>query len=120
MFLVYSFGKFFTDKTIVAEPLYEKLSEQERTLKLEQRQNVLTKVKIYIDTYLDPKKSNFLDNTASNYCELQDIPTMLQSLGLNEEEYYNALSISSDSDIQIHLRHPPTHALLIIILKKVF
>ena len=102
----YSFGKFFTDRTIVAEPLLENLSEQERSLILEQCQHVLDKVKNYIDTYLDPRKNNFFDPAASNYCELQDISTILQSLGLNEEEYYNALSISTDNDFQIHLRRP--------------
>ena len=103
----YSFGKFFTDRTIVAEPLSEKLSEEERSVKLEQRQHILDKVKSYIDNFLDPKTNNFFDRTGSNYCELQDIPTILQGLGLNEDEYYNALSISSDNGFQIHLRRPP-------------
>ena len=53
-----------------------------------------------------PEKNNFLDSTADNY-ELDDIPTILQSLGLNETEYYDALSISPDNDFQIHLRCPP-------------
>ena len=63
----YSFGNLFTDKTIVAEPLSEKLNEEEKTSKLEQYQNVLDKVKAYIVSHLDPRKNNFLSNTAEHY-----------------------------------------------------
>ena len=65
----------------MAEPLSDSLSEQERSLILEQRQHVLDKVKNYIDTYLDPRKKNFFDPVVSNYCEFQDISTILQILG---------------------------------------
>ena len=60
---------------------------------------MLDKVKEYIDSYLDPRINNFLDSTAANYLELDDIPTILQDLGLNETEYYDALSISSDNAV---------------------
>ena len=53
------------------------------------------------------KKKNFWDSSASNYCELPDIKSILQNIGLSEEEYYSALSMSTDNDFQIHLRRPP-------------
>ena len=46
----YSFGKFFTARTIVAEPLPNEMSVEEKSRKLSQRLQVLEKVKIFIDS----------------------------------------------------------------------
>ena len=69
----YSFGKFFTDHTIVAEPLSEELPGDEKAPKLEWRKNLLEKVKTFIDSDLNPKKVNFLDESKETFCVLPDI-----------------------------------------------
>ena len=51
----YSLGKYFTDHTIIAHPLSDKLSAEEKVLILQQRKLVLSTVKKYIDTHLNPK-----------------------------------------------------------------
>ena len=61
-------------------------------------------MKNIIDSELDPRKNNFLDQSKDNLCELNDIPTILKNLGITKTEYYGALSVSSDSDIQIHIK----------------
>ena len=54
----YSFGKCFTDLTIIAHPLSDKLSVEEKALILQQRKLALSKVKKYIDRHLNPKTNN--------------------------------------------------------------
>ncbi|XP_057310266.1 uncharacterized protein LOC130648243 [Hydractinia symbiolongicarpus] len=103
----YSFGKFFTAKTIVAEPLPIDINEHRRSEILEHRENLLGKVKSYIDKNLNPLKVNFLDPLKEGFCQLDDIPTILAKLDLSENEYYSALAISSDNDFQLHLKRPP-------------
>ena len=103
----YSFGKYFTDKTIVAEPLPEEMSIEAKSIKLEWRNSILEKVKNYIDLELNPKRVNFLDKSKDNFFELETIPLILRKIGLLEKEYYEALSISNDNDFQIHLFRPP-------------
>ena len=71
------FGKFFTDRTIVAEPLPEDMPEEIKNQVLKNRSDLLSKVKRYIDTELDPSKKNFYDSTRSDYevvyCHLKRI-----------------------------------------------
>ena len=54
----YSFGRFFTDKTIIAEPLPNDMTENEKSTVLAKRYRLLSKVQNYIDVYLDPRKVN--------------------------------------------------------------
>ena len=55
----YSFGKYFTDHTIITHPLSDKPSVEEKAMILQQRKLVLNTVKKYIDTHLNPKTNNF-------------------------------------------------------------
>ena len=103
----FGFGRLFTDQTIIADPLPAEMSNIERENKLSQRETILNKVKQYIDTELNPNKVNFLDQTKSDFKVLKNISEILNELELTESEYYEALSISSDNDFQIHFRHPP-------------
>ena len=61
---------------------------------------------MYIDKYLFPRKRNVIDPSKDNFEEPETIPQILNRLDLTEEEYYNALSISKDTDFGIHLRRP--------------
>ena len=53
----FNFGNFFTDRTIVAEPPEEIINQV-----LKNRSDLLSKVKRYIDTELNPSKKNFYDS----------------------------------------------------------
>ena len=103
----YSFGRFFTDRTIIAEPLPKEMSQEEKEYCLQNRAGILNKVKEYIDTSLDPRKINILSPGLPNYQEIPSIEEILLHLEITPEEYYNALSISSDNDFQIHLKRAP-------------
>ena len=48
----YSFGKYFTDHTIIAHPLADKLSVEQKVSILQQRKIVLSPFKKYIDIHL--------------------------------------------------------------------
>ena len=93
----FSFGQFFTQPTIVAEPLSDALDEEKKMIVLNRRKEILGLVKDKIDDVLNPSKSNYDTLTESN---------ILSSVGITEEEYYSALSISPDSGYELHLRRP--------------
>ena len=100
----YSFGRFFTEKTIIAEPLPNDMLEQEKLTKLQKRNQILNKVKDYIDTNLDPRKVNILEPEKPNFVKPKEIIDILQELNIAEADYYNALSVSTDSDFQVHFK----------------
>ena len=103
----YHFGRFFTDHTIIAVPLPKDLSDFEKARCLEERKLLLDKVAEYINLNLDPQKRNILNPNKDNFEQVLDIKDILQELAISEQEYYDALSISSDVDFQIHLKRPP-------------
>ena len=51
----YNFGRYFTNRTIVAVPLSTGLSEDKKTEIMQQRDNLLCKIKKYIDENLNHK-----------------------------------------------------------------
>ena len=75
--------------------------------KIEQRNNILEKVKNYIDNELNPSKKNFHDSTKEDYEELKPIDEILASLEISKHDYEEALSISDDNVFQIHYKGPP-------------
>ena len=94
----FRYGRFFTDRTICAEPLDDEIPENEKIAILSKRQAILKEVKLYIDEYLDPHKSSYRETS---------IAAILNVLGLTEDDYYWALSISQDSDFEMHIFGPP-------------
>jgi len=84
----------FTDRTICAE-LPGNLNETEKKNIL----RVRSKLKNFIDESLNPHKPNYISDIS--------IPEILNFLVISEDEYYRALSISSDEDFMIHLCRPP-------------
>ena len=62
---------------------------------------------IYIDLNLNPKRANILNPLKENYIEPKSISEILAELEITEQEYYNALAISTDTDFQIHLKRFP-------------
>ena len=103
----YSFGKFFTDRTIIAEPLPEQMSEEDRKEIMNKKKIILDKVKDYIDSYLDPKVKNFHHPDQQNYEQPKTSDEILTDLNIPKEDYENALSISNDSGFQIHFKRTP-------------
>ena len=93
----YHFGMFFTDRTIIALPLQEDLPEDLKNSILNERERILKTVKQYIDSNLDPRSKNILNPFKENFEDISSIHILME-LNITEEEYYNALSISSDSD----------------------
>ena len=79
----FSFGHFFTKKTVVAEPLSDELNEGVKTNMLTRRNEILSLVKEEVDKVLNPNKSPYNPTK----CERE----ILSSLGITEEQYYWAL-----------------------------
>ena len=100
----YNFGKFFTDHTIILESLPEELKDFEREKTLLERDRILNKVKEYIDSNLNPRKANIIDQSLDDYIEPPSITEVLAQLRITEEEYYTALNISTDK--YFHFKRP--------------
>ena len=103
----FNFGKCFTDRTIVAEPLPEDMPEEIKNQVLKNRSDLSSKVKRYIDTEINPSKNNFYDSTRSDYEVVITIEEILLLLEISKEDYEVALSISEDSHYQLFLKRPP-------------
>ena len=103
----FNFGKFFTARTIVAEPLPEDMQEEIKNQVIKNRSDLLSKVKRCIDTELKPSEKNFYDSTRSDYEVVKTIEEILSLLEISKEDYEVALSISEDDDYQLYLKRPP-------------
>ena len=69
----FHFGKFFSKRTIVAEPLSSDIPENERIILLQERKEILTKVKEYINEYLIPAKVNFFGHSGDDFIQVKSI-----------------------------------------------
>ena len=94
----FNFGQFFTKTTIVAEPLNKDLDEEIKSNILDRRTEILVSIKQKIDEVLNPYKPD--------YNEILNEANILKSVGITEDDYYWALSISPDSDFELHLKRP--------------
>ena len=94
----FNFGQFFTKRTIIAEPLSKDLDEVIKSNILDRRTQILISVKQKINEVLNPSKPDY--NATLNDADI------LKSIGISEDEYYWALSISPDSDFELHLKRP--------------
>ena len=94
----FNFGQFFTNRTIVAEPLSDDLDPMVKTNITDRQNEILSLVKNKIDNMLNPSKPDYNP-------ELTDTD-IFNSVNITEEQYYWALSISPDSDFELHLRRP--------------
>ena len=92
----FNFRHFFTEETILAEPLPQDLDETIKSKMLENRRQILSLVKQKVDEVLNPSLSTY-DSSLSE----DDI---FNSIGISREEYYSALRISSDANYELHLK----------------
>ena len=102
----FNFCRFFTERTIVAKLLSERLTEHEKAEIMFVRSTILNKVKANIDR-IEFVKYNFYDKTRDDFEHVGSINCISNQLGIFEEDYYNALSISDDNDFQVHLKRLP-------------
>ena len=101
----YHFGRFFTERTIIAKPIDPSVSNRDEILK--ERKTILSPVKEYIDNHFDPRYNNILDPLKDNYKEPKTIDQILNELGIPKDVYYENLAISTDTGFQIHYKRSP-------------
>ena len=94
----FSYGQFFTEKTIIAKPVDSEISKDKKQEMLTQRNATLGKVISYIDDNLNPSKVNVVDPTKDNFTQSLNIQEILNELEMSEDDYYKALSKSKDED----------------------
>lgn len=82
----------------LAEPLSDNIPEEVKSNTLTRRKEILHLVKEKIDNALNPNKPDY-DSKLSE-------ADIFSSLGISEEQYYWALSISPDSHYELHLKRP--------------
>ena len=86
----FHFGKF------LLKPLSEELDESMKSKMLQNRNEILSLVKQKIDEVLNPSLSTYNSSLTED-----DIFT---SIGSSKDQYLSALSISSDSNYELHLK----------------
>ena len=79
---------FIRDHTIIAHPLSDKLSIEEKTSILQQRKLVLSTVKKYIDAHLNPKTNNLHSPTENFYQPDKTINAILQFYKIDITKLY--------------------------------
>lgn len=95
----FSFGQFFKKRTIIAEALNENIGEEVRSNILNRRKEILWSVKNKIDKVSNPSTEKY----GATYFDRQ---RHLNFSYISEDENYWALSISSDSDFDLHIKRP--------------
>ena len=92
----YEFGKFFTEKKIIAQPLEDSIKDVESYSILKKKDAILSKVTDFINKSLDPSKDTYRKDLS--------IDGILLELQLTKKEYYWALSVPSENDFKLHLK----------------
>ena len=55
-------------------------------------------------SYIDLSKVNVIDLTKGNFTQPLTIREILDELQISMDDYYRALSISKDEDLELHLK----------------
>ncbi|XP_066910247.1 uncharacterized protein [Clytia hemisphaerica] len=100
----FHFGKFFSERTIVSEPLPQELPQEQKRTILSLRKEVLSKVRTYINENLNPSKRNFFNPDAENFSPVPTIDEILNELDIPKNDYEYALSVSEDDDFHLYLK----------------
>ena len=103
----FSYGRYLTEKIIIEKPLDSKFSNEEKEEILKWRKTLLRQVKIYIDNNLNPAKVNVIDPTKDNLNHPLCAKETLAELDIFKDDYYRALSISKNEDLELHLKRQP-------------
>ena len=62
------------------------------------------RAKSYIDNNLNPAKVNVADSNKDKFAQPLIVKEILDELEISKDDYYRALSISKDEDLELHLR----------------
>ena len=89
----FSYGQYFTEKTIIAKPLDFEFSNDKKQEILTWRNTLLRQVKSYIDKNLNPEKVNVIDPTKDNFTQPLSVQEILNELEIYNDDYYRALLI---------------------------
>ena len=81
---------------------------------MRKRNEILDKVRDYINSFLNPSKINFYDPTRDYFIEVKSASEVLEELSITERKYENTLKISDDNSYQIPLDDPLIHTSSII------
>ena len=101
------YGRYFTEKIIIAKPLGSKFNDNEKKEVLTWRNMLLKQVKRYIDNNVNPAKVNLMDPTKDNFTQPLSIKEILDKLEISSDDYYRTLSILKDDDLELHLKRQP-------------
>ena len=82
------------------------MPEEIKVSVLRKRNEILDKVRDYINNFLNPSKANFYDPPRDDFIEVKSVSEVLEELSITEQEYENALKISDDNSYQLYLRRP--------------
>ena len=82
----YSFGRFFTESTVIVQTIPDDMCDDEKQEILQNRANILRQVKEYIDTFLDPIKVNILDPSKPDFVESKDINCILEEIDITRDD----------------------------------
>ena len=108
----FHYGRYFTDHTIITQPLASNVAVDFKVSLMEKRNKILGKVKEYIDGNLNPATKNFYNPSQYFYEPALSIDEILSHLKLTRAEYEDALSISDDNSFQTHTKRPPNSCFL--------
>ena len=103
----FSYGRYFTEKTIITKPLDSKFRNEEKQEILTWRNTLLSQVKSFIDNNLYSAKANVIDPTKYNFIQPLSVKEILDELEISKDDYYRAFSISQDEDLELHLKRKP-------------
>lgn len=92
----FNFGQFFTNQTVVSKPLLDDMPDEQKVVVLKRHNEILCCVKQKINEKLDPSKPDYDSSTNA-----EDVLAMCK---VSKDEYNWALSVSADSDFELHLK----------------
>ena len=103
----FHYERYFSDHTIIAQPLASNIAVDVKVSLMEKRNNVLDKVKEYTNMHFNSSTNNFYDSSQDLFQPTLSIEVMLSYLELTKAEYEDALSVSDDDSFQIHTKQLP-------------
>ena len=71
----------------------------------------IKQVQSYIDNNLNPDKINVIDPTKDNFSHPLSVKEI--DLEISKDGYYRTLSISTDEDLELHLKRKPNSCFVV-------
>ena len=106
----FHFGKYFTSRTVIAEPFPNDTSDKLNVKVVEKRRKILRKVK---GTKLNPSKGNLYDPARDDFKVVNSTEYTLILQQISTSECEAVLPISDDNDFQVNLKRPPNSCFVI-------